>query len=84
LQFEENPAPLSPGQLAVTQVSIAWRSTKYYDAANKEWINIPPGSACLITDVNWQSIGFMSMGRLFSMHNCYDDDNGIPVWCCPV
>ena len=76
--------PLSSGQLAVTQVSIGWGSTKYYDATSKKWINIPPGSACLITDVSWQSIEFISMGKIFSMPNCYDDDNGIPIWCCPV
>jgi hypothetical protein len=75
---------LSTGQLVVTRVSEGWRSTKYYHEPTGSWIDIPPGSACVITDVDWKSIKFMSSGRLYSMHNCYDDDNGIPVWCCPV
>jgi len=75
---------LSPGQLVLTRVSESWRSTKYYSRSTESWTDIVPGTPCIITGVDWKNITFMSGGSLYSMHNCYDDESGIPVWCSPV
>ena len=73
--------PLKSGQLVLTQTSEQWQSTKYWDAVENEWIDIKEGSACLIISVDLQKVMFTHSGRMYSIHNCYDSEDGIPVWC---
>ena len=72
---------LKEGQLVITQLNESWQSTKYWDYMANEWVDIKVGSACLILSVNPQKITFTYAGRVYSIHNCYDDIEGIPVWC---
>lgn len=73
--------PLRAGQLIMTQVNDQWQSTKYWDTIEHEWVDIKTGSPCLVISVDLKKVLFISAGRTFSIHNCYDSADGIPVWC---
>lgn len=70
------------GQLVVTCVNEKWQSNSYWDCSNLEWVKINSGAPCLIISVDLQKVCFTHQGRLYSIHNCYDDKaTGLPVWC---
>jgi hypothetical protein len=76
--------PLRVGQLVTTQVNEQWQSTKYWDDVNHEWIDIKAGSACLIISIDPHKVLFTHSGRVCTIHNCYNGDDGVPVWCAKL
>lgn len=72
---------LKSGQLIETQVNDEWQSTKYWDCDVAEWSDVCVGTPCLIVSVDPQKILFTCSGRIYSIHNCYDSTDGVPVWC---
>lgn len=72
---------LKAGQLVATQHNDQWQSTKYWDYIDHEWIDIEVGSACLIISVDPQNVLFTHSGRIYTIHNCYNGEDGMPVWC---
>lgn len=73
--------PLTTGRLFRTRVNDRWQSTQYWDCTENVWVDIRPGSVCLTISVDKQKICFIHAGRLCSIHNCYNEPTGIPVWC---
>ena len=76
---------LSPGTLVQTRVCEGWMSKQYWDCSENEWVELEPGTVAMIVDVNEMNIKFLAKDRVFSIHNCYNnDETGMPIWCCPV
>jgi len=76
---------LLPGTLVQTHVCEGWMSKQYWDCSENEWVELEPGTVAMIVDVNEMNIKFLAKDRVFSIHNCYNNDEaGMPIWCCPV
>lgn len=69
------------GHLISPKVTEKWQSTKYWDVVDGAWLDVKQGSVCLVVDVRPEAVVFMHRGRMFSIHNCYYDANGYPIWC---
>lgn len=72
---------LSPGTLVQTHVSDKWMSKQYWDATESEWVELNVGTVAMIIDVNEMNIKFLAKDRVFSIHNCYASETGVPLWC---
>lgn len=74
---------LKPGMLAETTTNDKWGSCKYWNRNNMEWEYIAPCSPILILNISYMRVDFLYKESLFSIHNCYNDQEGNPFWCIP-
>jgi len=75
---------LKPGMLAKTKVHDMWKSAKYWNKNNMEWEYIKPYSPILILNISKLKVDFLHQESIFSIHNCYNDEQGNPYWCDPL
>lgn len=75
---------LKPGMLAKTATTDKWQSSKYWNRNNMDWEVIPSHSPILIIYINEQKVDFLYEESIFSIHNCYNDEQGNPYWCDPL
>ncbi len=81
LEGRYNKTSLKPGMLVQTTTSKRWQSTQYWNSEKLQWENIPKFSPILIISVDIQKIVFLYDDTLYSIHNCYNNLKGWPVWC---
>jgi hypothetical protein len=73
---------LLPGTLVQTHVCEGWMSKQYWDCSENEWVELESGTVAMIVDVNEMNIKFLAKDRVFSIHNCYNDQiSNAPIWC---
>ncbi len=72
---------LKPGVLVKTTNNKYWGSNKFWHINTLQWQDIPTGSPALIISVDYMKIVFLYQDCLFSIHNCYNDEEGMPYWC---